>query len=59
MLKPHTQGFIACLIAVILAALTIRFKAGTVNIELIIFFISCLYGTYLLISFYYSRNSKN
>ena len=59
MLKTHTQGFIAFLIAVILAALTIRFKNGKVNIELIIFFISCLYGTYLLISFYYSRNSKN
>ncbi|MEC0348048.1 hypothetical protein [Peribacillus frigoritolerans] len=38
MLKPHTQGFIACLIAVIFAALTIWFKTGTVNLELIIFF---------------------
>ncbi|MED3836443.1 hypothetical protein [Peribacillus frigoritolerans] len=58
-MKPHTQGFIACLIAVILAALTIWFKTGTVNLGLLIFFISCLYGTYLLISFYYSRKSKN
>ena len=59
MLKPHTQGFIACLIAVILAVLTIWYKTGTVDLELIIFFISCLFGTYLLISFYYSRKSKN
>ncbi|MEE3952802.1 hypothetical protein [Peribacillus frigoritolerans] len=59
MLKPHTQGFIACLIAVILAALTIWFKSVTVNLELIIIFISCLYATYLLISFYNSRKSKN
>ncbi|MGE8019326.1 hypothetical protein ACQKOM_10445 [Peribacillus frigoritolerans] len=58
-MKPHTQGFIACLMAVILATLTIWFKTGTVNLELIIFFISCLYGTYLLISSYYSRKSKN
>jgi uncharacterized membrane protein YqaE (UPF0057 family) len=58
MLKPHTQSFIACLIAVILAALAIWFKSGTVNLELIIFFITCLYGTYLLISFFIVKKVK-
>ncbi|WP_227940358.1 hypothetical protein [Alkalihalobacillus deserti] len=54
-MKPHTKGFIVILVAAILGFLTAWFSSGIFNSEFIIYCFSFIFGTYLLISLYYSR----